>query len=129
MTSQRNLPPRNDLGTRPKRLAVGGAVRGVGFYERLKSRVLIEIELPTDDLFYRPPEHLDTFAPGAVLDARPVEIRAFRHVIEADAWQVKFRSTDVQGAPSWGVATVMVLGDRSSDRRGRCCRTSARSTL
>jgi hypothetical protein len=43
-----------------------------------------------------------------VLDARPVQVRGFRHVIRADAWQVKFRSTDTRGAAVSGVTTVII---------------------
>ena len=63
---------------------------------------------PADDPFYRQPERLDTLRPGEVIDARPVDVRAFRRRIEADAWQVKFRSTDSSGAALSGVTTVMI---------------------
>jgi secretory lipase len=43
-----------------------------------------------------------------VLDARPVEVRGFRRVVSADAWQVKFRSTDTRGAAVSGVTTAIV---------------------
>ena len=32
----------------------------------------------------------------------------FRRLVDADAWQVKFRSTDTQGAAASGVTTVMI---------------------
>jgi hypothetical protein len=109
MTRQRAvLPPRTDLTTWRRRAAARAAVRAETLYERLKSRVLVEITPPTDDPFYRVPERVGDFRPGEVLEGRSVEVRAVRHVIEADAWQVKFGSTDVDGAASWGVATVMV---------------------
>jgi hypothetical protein len=54
------------------------------------------------------PENLEAFCPGEELEGRPVEIRGFRRVIKADAWQVKFRSTDADGAAVSGVATVMI---------------------
>jgi hypothetical protein len=109
MTYQRAvLPPRTDLRTRRKRVAAKAAVHAEDLYERLKSRVLVEVTPPGDDPFYRAPDKLEAFRPGEVLESRPVQVRGVRHVIEADAWHVKFRSTDGQGAPSWGVATVMI---------------------
>jgi hypothetical protein len=108
MTHQRAaLPPRTDLRTRRRRVAATAAVHAEDLYERLKSRVLTAVAPPADDRFYRTPENLDEFPPGEVLDGRCVEVRALRRVIDVDAWQVKFRSTDVEGAASWGVATVM----------------------
>jgi hypothetical protein len=83
-------------------------VRGLDLYERLKSRVLVDVPQPGDDRFYRMPERVDEFRPGEVLDARPVEVRGFRRVIRADAWQVKFRSTDTLGAAVAGVTTVVM---------------------
>jgi hypothetical protein len=83
-------------------------VRGLDLIERLKSRLLVEVSHPADDAFYRVPEDLEAFRPGEVVDARLVEVRGFRRSIDADAWQVKFRSTDSSGAPVSGVTTVMV---------------------
>ena len=109
ITSQRAvLPPRTDLRARRERVAARVMVRGSDLYERLKSRVLLDVTRPDEDSFYRVPEKLDTFRPGEVLGARPVEVRAFRRVISVDAWQVKFRSTDTRGAPVSGIATVIV---------------------
>jgi hypothetical protein len=114
MTYQRAvLPPRTDLRTRRKRVAAKAAVHAEDLYERVKSRVLVEVTPPRDDLFYRAPENLEAFPPGEVLEGRSIKVRRFRHVIKADAWQVKFRSTDVEGAASWGVATVMIPRRRS----------------
>jgi pimeloyl-ACP methyl ester carboxylesterase len=83
-------------------------VRGLERSERLMSRVLVDVTRPEDDPFYRVPDKLETFSPGELLDARPVEIRGFRRVIKADAWLVKFWSTDTRGAALSGVATVMI---------------------
>jgi hypothetical protein len=114
MTYQRAvLPPRTDLRTRRKRVAAKAAVHAEDLYERVKSRVLVEVTPPRDDLFYRAPENLEAFPPGEVLEGRSIKVRGLRHVIKADAWQVKFRSTDVEGAASWGVATVMIPRRRS----------------
>ena len=102
------LPPRTDLRSRRKRVAARVMVRGLDLYERLKWRLLVEVPSPADDPFYRVPENLEAFHPGEVLDARPVEVRRFRRLINADAWQVKFRSTDSDGAAVSGVTTVMI---------------------
>jgi len=109
MTYQRAvLPPRTDLRTRRKRVAAKAAVHAEDLYERLKSRMLVEVTPPGDDPFYRRPDKLEAFRPGEVLESRPVQVRGVRRVIEADAWHVKFRSTDGEGAASWGVATVII---------------------
>jgi hypothetical protein len=102
------LPPRTDLPSRRKRVAARAAVHAEDLYERLKSRLLLGVTPPTDDPFYRVPENLEAFPPGEVLEGRPVEVRAFRRVIKADAWQVKFRSTDTEGAAVTGIATLMI---------------------
>lgn len=102
------LPPRTDLTSLHKRLVAKAAVHTEDLYERLKSRLLPGVTPPTDDPFYRVPENLEAFPPGEVLDGRSVEVRGFRLGIKADAWQVKFRSTDTTGAAVSGVATVMI---------------------
>jgi hypothetical protein len=83
-------------------------VRGLDLYERLTSRVLVDVTRPGEDPFYCVPEKLDAFGPGALLASRPVEVRGFRRVVNADAWQVKFRSSDTRGAAMSGVTTVMI---------------------
>jgi pimeloyl-ACP methyl ester carboxylesterase len=102
------LPRRTDLRTRRERVAARVMVRGLDLYERLTSRVLVDVTRPGEDPFYRVPEKLEAFRPGEVLDARCVEVRGFRRVIRADAWQAKFRSTDTRGAAVSGVTTVMI---------------------
>jgi hypothetical protein len=99
---------RTDLTGRRKRVVAKAMLRGLDLYQRLTSRLLVSVTAPADDLFYRQPEDLNALRPGDVLDARPVEVRAFRRRIQADAWQVKFRSTDSSGAAVSGVTTVMI---------------------
>ena len=99
---------RTDLTSRRKRVVAKAIFRGMDLYERLTSRLLVSVPGPAADLFYRQPEDLDALRPGEVLDARPVEVRVFRRQIKADAWQVKFRSTDSRGAAVSGVTTVMI---------------------
>src|SRR6266487_2199029 len=102
------LPPRTDLRSRRKRVAARVMVRGLDLAERLMSRMLVEVTPPADDPFYRVSENLEAFCPGEVLDGRPVEVRSLRRLVKADAWQVKFRSTDTRGAAVSGVTTVMI---------------------
>ena len=102
------LPPRTDLRSRRKRVAAKVMVRGLDLAERLMSRMLVEVTPPADDPFYRVSENLEPFCPGEVLDGRPVEVRRFRRLVKADAWQVRFRSTDGHGAAVSGVTTVMI---------------------
>jgi hypothetical protein len=83
-------------------------LRSLALAERVLSWILVDVTPPGDDPFYRAPENLDVFCPGDVLDARPVDVRMFRRRIKADAWQVKFRSTDTQGAAAFGVTTLMI---------------------
>lgn len=102
------LPPRTDLRSRRERVAASVMVRGLGLFERLSSRMLVSVTSPADDPFYDVPETLESFRPGTVLDARPVEVRMLRRVVKADAWHVKFRSTDTRGRAVSAVTTVMV---------------------
>jgi hypothetical protein len=83
-------------------------LRGLDLYERLKSRMLVDVTPPADDPFYRQPENVEAFRPGEVLDARPVEVRVARRLLDADAWQAKFRSAGTGGAAVSGVTTVMI---------------------
>src|SRR5438445_3899774 len=100
------LPTRTDLTSRRKRVAARVMVRGLVLAEQAMSRMLVEVTPPADDPFYRPAEDPVAVRPGAVFDARPVEARGFRRIVKADAWHVKFRSTDSRGAATSGVTTV-----------------------
>jgi hypothetical protein len=102
------LPARTDLRSRRTRVAARVMVRGLDLAERLMSRMLVDVTPPADDPFYRVPENLAAFRPGEVLDGRRVEVRGFLRSVKADAWQVKFRSTDTRGAAVSGVTTLMI---------------------
>src|SRR5436190_17013469 len=102
------LPPRTDLRSRRKRMVAKAMLGGLHLYEWLASRLLTEVTPPAGDPFYSRPENLHAGRPGEVLDARPIEVRMVRHVINVDAWQVKFRSADTDGAAVSGVTTVMI---------------------
>src|SRR3981081_4176804 len=99
------LPTRTDPRSRRKRGAARVMARCLDLSERLKSRLLVEVPSPADDPFYRAPENLEAFRPGDALDARPVEVRGIRRLINADAWQVKLRSTDGSGVAGSGGTT------------------------
>ena len=102
------LPPRTDLRSRRERVAASVMVRGLGLFERLSSWLLVNVTSPADDAFYDVPEDLESFRPGELLDSRPVEVRMLRRVLDADAWHVKFRSTDTRGRAVSAVTTVMI---------------------
>jgi hypothetical protein len=82
--------------------------RGLGVFEHLMSRVLVDVPSSADDPFHRVPKNLEAFIPGDVLDSRVVEVRLLRRQLAVDAWQVKFRSTDTNGRAEVGITTVMV---------------------
>jgi hypothetical protein len=104
----RSPPPRIDLRTRRERVLARVLLRVLGLYEGLMARVLVEVAPPGEDPFYREPGDLAARRAGEVLEVRPVEVRALRRVIRADAWQVRFRSTDTRGNPLSAVTTVLV---------------------
>lgn len=83
-------------------------VGGLGLFERVLSWMLVDVTTPAADPFYRVAEDLEAFRPGDVLDTRSVEIRMLRRVFRADAWHVKFRSTDTFGRAVSAVTTVMI---------------------
>lgn len=102
------LPPRTDLLSRRTQVAARAMRGALRLIERLKSWAAVDVTPPGEDPFYCGAEDLSSLHPGEVLDARPVEIRHLRRRVKADAWQVKFRSTDSRGAAAFGVATVVV---------------------
>jgi hypothetical protein len=102
------LPPRTDLTSRRKRAIATALRHGVHLSERIRVRLLPEVTHPMDDSFYASPENIDAVRPGDVLESRPVEVRGLGGPVQADAWQLKFRSTDTSGAGAPGVATLMI---------------------
>ncbi len=63
---------------------------------------------PDDDPFYGVPAGIAPLANGTVIDARAVTATQFSVPIDADAWQVRFKTQDTTGAPSAYIATVLV---------------------
>ncbi|MFC6011073.1 lipase family protein [Nocardia lasii] len=65
--------------------------------------------LPPDDPFYATPPDLDLLAPGAVVRSRPVEVALFGVVRQRiTAWQLLYRTCDLDGAPEVSVTTVLL---------------------
>ncbi len=65
--------------------------------------------LPQDDPFLAAPTGLGLLAPGAIIRSREVEL-AFLGLIpqQVSAWQLVYRSTDLDGAPEAAVTTVVL---------------------
>jgi hypothetical protein len=108
MIHKQALPDRTDLQSRRKIVAAKVALRVLNRTEKLRARFLPAIPLPGDDPFYRKPEDLQTRRLGDVLDVRTIEARSFRRPVKAEAWQVKFRSTGMNGEAVAGITTVLL---------------------
>ncbi|MFB7873917.1 lipase family protein [Nocardia sp. NPDC056064] len=64
--------------------------------------------LPDEDPFYRPAPGYEQAPEGTVLRWRPVELAAFGLVpLRATAWQLLYRTTDLNGQPDATVTTVI----------------------
>lgn len=63
---------------------------------------------PGDDPFYGVPAGIEGLANGTVIDSRAVTATRFSVPIEADAWQVRFKTQDTTGAASAYITTVLV---------------------
>ncbi|WP_280381777.1 lipase family protein [Nocardia wallacei] len=67
---------------------------------------------PEVDPFYGPPEALDGYRPGAVLRSRRVEVALFGRVPQrVRAWQLLYRTSDLDGAAEATVTTVLLPWD------------------
>ncbi|MEG8182328.1 lipase [Nocardia terpenica] len=67
---------------------------------------------PARDPFLRPPADLAAHAPGAVLRSRPVRIGLLGVIPQrVSAWQLLYRSTDLNGRPEAAVTTVLLPAD------------------
>lgn len=63
---------------------------------------------PQQDAFYRAPAGLAAAPLGAVLKSRPVQLATFAALPQkVDAWQVQYRSTDLDGRPTAAVTTLL----------------------
>ncbi|MFD4460363.1 lipase family protein [Nocardia sp. NPDC058480] len=65
--------------------------------------------LPPDDPFYATPPGIDALAPGTVVRSRPVEVALFGVIRQRiAAWQLLYRTCDLDGAPEVSVTTVLL---------------------
>lgn len=65
--------------------------------------------LPPDDPFHAPPPGFELLAPGEVVRSRPVELGLFGVVRQRiTAWQLLYRTCDLDGAPEVAVTTVLM---------------------
>ncbi len=68
--------------------------------------------LPPDDPFYLAPPDLACLAPGTVVRSRPVELALFGLVPQRiSAWQLLYRTCDLDGEPEVSVTTVLLPWD------------------
>ncbi|MEV6099165.1 lipase family protein [Nocardia sp. NPDC051981] len=75
--------------------------------------------LPGEDPFYRSPIDPGSVAPGTILRSRPVRLGLFGRIPQrVRAWQLLYRSTDLNGRPEATVTTVLLPWDAelSADR-------------
>lgn len=75
--------------------------------------------LPGEDPFYRSPIDPASVAPGTILRWRPVRLGLFGRIPQrVRAWQLLYRSTDLNGLPEATVTTVLLPWDAepSADR-------------
>ncbi|WP_431971128.1 lipase family protein [Nocardia sp. bgisy134] len=65
--------------------------------------------IPEQDPFYAPPQDLGRHVPGAVLRTRRVELALFGIVPQRiSAWQLLYRTCDLNGVPEVAVTTVLL---------------------
>jgi hypothetical protein len=63
---------------------------------------------PADDPFYGVPGGIQGLTNGTVIDARKVTATQFSFPIQAQAWQVRFKTQDTTGAASAYITTILV---------------------
>jgi Secretory lipase len=73
---------------------------------------------PTADPFYAAPADLSTYAPGAVIRSRKVQLRITQWNLPYRSYQVLYRTTDRAGTPTATVASIL-LPRRASATPGR----------
>lgn len=73
--------------------------------------------LPPEDPFYTAPPAVESLAPGEVVRARPVETALFGLVPQRiTAWQLLYRTCDLDGRPEVSVTTVLLPADADPAR-------------
>jgi hypothetical protein len=63
---------------------------------------------PDNDPFYSVPAGIEHLANGTIIDSREVTVTQFSAPINANAWQVRFKTEDNTGAPTAYITTVIV---------------------
>lgn len=64
---------------------------------------------PSDDPFYAPPQGFELTSPGTVLRHREVEVALYGAIPQqVDAWQLLYRTTDLNGRAEVSVTTVLM---------------------
>jgi Secretory lipase len=63
---------------------------------------------PEDDPFYDVPANVASYAPGDVIDARPITALVYALPVPADTWQILYRTSDAHGVPTATVTTLMI---------------------
>ncbi|WP_167768880.1 lipase family protein [Nocardia sp. CS682] len=77
------------------------------------------IPLPHEDSFYQPPEGFEAKEPGAILRSREVRLAALTVLpVNVRAWQLLYRTTDLNEQPTAAVTTVVLpaLADPNRSR-------------
>ncbi|SEG77141.1 Secretory lipase [Actinacidiphila yanglinensis] len=65
--------------------------------------------VPDQDPFYAAPGNIASYAPGAVVDSRPVPgVNLFGIDVPVNAWQISYRTNDSHGQPELAVTTLVV---------------------
>ena len=70
--------------------------------------VAVAVPLPSADPFYSVPVGISGLPNGTILASRAVAVNAYSIPMPVHAWQVKYKTTDNQGAASADVSTVLV---------------------
>ncbi len=69
---------------------------------------------PADDAFYIPRVGFETTEPGTILRTREVDVALFGRITQqVDAWQLLYRTNDLDDAPQASVTTVLLPRGRS----------------
>lgn len=76
--------------------------------QRLRDLVAAPCPLPGDDPFYRQDDSGTDSPPGTVFAARSIRVRSPWVPRGTRSWQLRYRSTDVDGTPISAVATLLV---------------------
>ena len=65
--------------------------------------------LPRKDPFYKATPEFAAYAPGTIIRTRPITVAAFGRIPQKlQAWQVLYRTTDLDGHPEAAVTTILL---------------------